>query len=241
LFSKTRVVPNPSTYNANDGTATTSRASPALGAAFALLALTLPDVSPTLPAGSLNTSKSHLPSIVGGTLGGIFGLILVFFGLYVWLRKWRGRKEGGTTYNIVPTEPRPLMDTPYLVTPFEVEPNHPLGVESTTANTDGMTLPSQGGRPSLHEKNMLSSPQSDLLVRGRSSMGDNSVSGGTNNDQLTSSHVQSPSQDHDIDLRRELDELRRQMETLRGQQQPFQSHQQVLNEPPPMYVDESES
>ncbi|KAF8518821.1 hypothetical protein BU17DRAFT_66217 [Hysterangium stoloniferum] len=239
-FMRNKASPNPSMYKADDGTVTAGQASPAVGAAFALLALTLPDVTPTLPAGSVSTGS------VSGILGGIFGAILVFLGLFVWLRKRREREGGGITPNVAPSEQQSPMNTSPFVTPFifepsTPEPNHLRGFEPPTANSDGMTPASQSGtrRPSPHEKRVLFRPQTDSLLRGHDSMAGNSVSGGSSSHQTTSTPVQSASQD--TGLRRELDELRIQMETLRGQQQAFQPPQEVPIDPPPMYFNETDS
>ncbi|KAF8992037.1 hypothetical protein BDQ17DRAFT_1370004 [Cyathus striatus] len=200
-------IPFPATYDPNNGNPISGIASPAQGAMFAPLALTLPNRQISGLSPTLSGKGTKVGPIAGGVVAGVLGLLIVV-GLMIFFRRKR---------QILQKNPTMLKSGAAAVEPFSthaVVENSSVPIPSRI-NWAIPTSSKSGGR--------IDVSTSYLSSRGHPSTVGSSVSAPPSAALGAASSSSGPSSD----IRTEVEQLRREMEALRSER--------LMADPPPLY------
>uniref|UniRef100_A0A0W0F8G8 Glutaminase a n=1 Tax=Moniliophthora roreri TaxID=221103 RepID=A0A0W0F8G8_MONRR len=232
----------PSTYNINDGLVVSGGASPAQGAMFALLALSLESKLSGLTAGSVIPSSggSKAGAIAGGVVGGAALIGILTVGWFLWRRKQRTPQHHLTPFTGLYTESNNLPHGPQSPTflgtkspdapsstAYPLVPNRHTSFYSRKASSimprhlDVSNVAALGGNPispsySWSSSSPLYSPASGVASR-------------------TNTNFASPNQPRrGVERSTEKHQLRAVVQNLRRELEDLRSREMV-HEPPPAY------
>jgi len=213
--SNTSGTPFPLTYKLDTGAATAGSSSPAQGAMFAPLALTLSSTTILVPSNGSN-HKSIVGAVVGGVVGGIAVIALILLGVFFWHRK--NRSKYSDTSDVFDGPKEAVMVDQYEFNPYNSEQNasqiSPSGLVTMTAATPLMSQTPINPISSKAREAMMNTPAPwtapltsfSVTSAGGSSHQPPSDAGGATESTLSTSEVRV--------LRQEMENLRRAMEEI---------------------------
>ncbi|KAL5533549.1 hypothetical protein ACEPAG_9 [Sanghuangporus baumii] len=241
-------LPFPISYYPNNGSWVSGQNSPAQGAMFAPLALSVPLKSVKFTGGDGSGGSNNTAVIVGATVGGVAALGIIAILLFLFSRRRRQQRKGiyNRTDRIERVKPsnfpsdsvlEPLSSTVHpemydmRAVPYSSQTNI-SGSFNANDSTPNMVMSHSAISVPFHVRNLADAePDGVADADGSPALGGDSSAYGSSRPMPVTPRSRNKSATHQEELRSEVDNLRREIERIKEERA-------VLGEAPPSYDEE---